>query len=128
MWISAVIDIGNEQLVPLHEVPRLLPTRGNGKRIHISAVYRWAQRGVRGTRLEVIRVGGTTYTSREALQRFAAQPTEPFQAAKPKTAGRERQIDSALQRLDGFLYGSRGRARQRALQRMEKAPADEGGG
>jgi len=98
-----VIDIGNEQLVPLHDVPKILPTRGNGKRVHISAVYRWAQRGIRGTRLEVVRVGGTTYTSREALQRFASTPAEPFQAAKPNAA-REQQIDRALQRLDGFLY------------------------
>jgi hypothetical protein len=99
----AVIDIGNEQLVPLHDVPKILPTRGNGKRIHISAIYRWAQRGIRGNRLEVVRVGGTTYTSREALQRFASPPAEPFQAARPNAA-REQQIDRALQRLDGFLY------------------------
>jgi hypothetical protein len=82
-----VIDIRNEQLVPLPDVPKILPMRGNGKRIHISAVYRWAQRGIRGTRLEVVRVGGTTYTSREALQRFASPPAEPFQAAKPDPQG-----------------------------------------
>ena len=98
-----MINIGNEQLVPLHDVPKILPARGNGKRIHISAVYRWAQRGIRGTRLEVVRVGGTTYTSREALQRFAAPPAEPLQAARPNAA-REQQIDRAVQRLDGFLY------------------------
>lgn len=98
-----MIDIGTEQLVPLHDVPKILPLRGNGKRIHISAVYRWAQRGVRGTRLEVVRVGGTTYTSREALQRFALPPAQPFESAKPNAA-REQQIDRALRHLDGFLY------------------------
>ena len=111
-----MIDIASEQLVPLNEVPKLLPARGNGKRIHISAIYRWAQRGVRGTRLEVIRVGGTTYTSREALQRFASPPAEPVQYAKPKTATRDRQLESALQRLDGFLYGARARAGDKAAQ------------
>jgi len=102
---SVVIDIRNEQLASLREVPKLLPARRNRKRIHISAVYRWVQRGVRGTRLEVIRVGGTTYTSREALQRFASLPAERCQAANLNPTTRQRQIDRALHRLDEFLYG-----------------------
>ena len=105
-----MIDIGKEQLVSLRDVPKLLPARGNGNRIHISAVYRWVQRGVRGTRLEVIRVGGTTYTSREALQRFASPPAQPRQVPNLNSATRERQIDRALQRLDEFLYGGKGRS------------------
>ena len=99
-----MIEIGNEQLVPLHEVPRLLPTRGSGKRIHISAIYRWVQRGIRGNRLEVIRVGGTTYTSREALQRFAAPSVTPTQPSPTKFATRQKQIDQAIKSLDEFLY------------------------
>ena len=110
---SAVIDIGNEQLVSLRDVPKLLPARGNGKRVHISAVYRWVQRGIRGTRLEVIRVGGTTYTSREALQRFASPPAEPHQAANLNSTTRQGQIDRALQRLDEFLYGGKRRSSRR---------------
>ena len=67
-----MIDHHREELVPLPKVPKLLPRRPNGKRLHISTVYRWAQRGVRdGIRLETLRIGGTTYTSRQALQRFA---------------------------------------------------------
>jgi hypothetical protein len=108
-----LIDIGTEQLVSLHEVPRLLPARGSGKRIHISAVYRWVQRGIRGTRLEVIRVGGTTYTSREALQRFAAPPVSPNQPARPESPARQKQIDQAIKSLDEFLYkGKRRPGRQ----------------
>lgn len=105
-----MIDIGNEQLVSLRDVPKLLPTRSSGKRVHISAVYRWVQRGVRGNRLEVIRVGGTTYTSREALQRFASSPAQPRQGANPNSATRQRQIDGALHRLDEFLYGRKSRS------------------
>jgi hypothetical protein len=103
-----VIDLASEQLVSLHDVPKLLPPRPNGKRVHISAVYRWVQRGIRGTRLEVIRVGGTTYTSREALQRFASPAAASHEMACPNTAARQRQIDRAVQRLDEMLY--RGRA------------------
>jgi hypothetical protein len=74
-----MIDIAREQLISLHDVPKVLPPGPSGKRLHISAIYRWAQRGIRGTRLEVVRVGGTTYTSREALQRFV----QPAEIAKP---------------------------------------------
>ena len=108
-----MIDIGNEQLVSLRDVPKLLPARGNGKRVHISAVYRWVQRGIRGTRLEVIRVGGTTYTSREALQRFASPTAEPHQAVNLNPTIRQRQIDRALKRLDEFLYGGKCPSRER---------------
>jgi hypothetical protein len=102
-----MINIGNEQLVPLNDVPRLLPARGNGKRIHISAVYRWAQRGVRGARLEVIRVGGTTYTSREALQRFSSNPIDQTVSLQPTSAARKKQIDRALSKVDEFLYAGK---------------------
>jgi len=60
-----VIDISQETLVLIREVPRLLPPRPSGKRVHIRAVYRWTQRGIRGAVLEAIRIGGTTYTSAE---------------------------------------------------------------
>lgn len=105
-----MIDIGHEQLVSLRDVRKLLPARSNGKRIHISAVYRWVQRGVGGTRLEVIRVGGTTYTSREALQRFASPPAEQCQVANLNSATRQRQIDRTLHRLDEFLYRGKSRS------------------
>ena len=72
-----MIDIAREQLISLHEVPTILPPRPSGKRLHISTIYRWVQRGIRGIRLEVVKVGGTTYTSREALQRFVQPAAAP---------------------------------------------------
>jgi len=108
-----MIDTASETLIPLREVPRLLPCRPNGKTIHISAVYRWAQRGVRRVRLEVLRIGGTTYTTREALQRFAEHLTGcPDQAeipVRPTTRTRQRQIDRAAGRLDELLAPTRRR-------------------
>ena len=99
-----MIDIGNEQLVSLRDVPRLLPPRPNGKRVHISAVYRWVQRGIRGIRLEVVRIGGTPYTSREALQRFAFPSASPRQETDCTSAARQRQIDQAVQKVQAILY------------------------
>ena len=98
-----MVDITQESLVPLREVPRHLPPRPNGKRVHISACYRWVSRGVRGVRLEAIRIGGSTFTSLEALQRFAdhlgapgAVRTTPEPAT---TRTRQRQVDQASKRL-----------------------------
>ncbi len=98
-----MIDIATESLIPLREAPRRLPPRPTGKRVHISACYRWVSRGVRGIRLEAIRVGGTMYTSLEALQRFAdrlgPQVAREPQPIKPTTVTRYRQIDQASRRL-----------------------------
>ncbi len=34
------------------------------------SVYRWAQKGVKGVKLEARNIGGRKYTSREAVERF----------------------------------------------------------
>ena len=93
-----MIDVASENLVPLRDVPRCLPLRPNGKRLHISAVYRWTLRGIRGIVLETVRIGGTTYTSREAIQRFSERLTGPTPAQIPlptMSRIRQRQLDQA---------------------------------
>ena len=96
-----MIVVGEEQLIPLREVPRYLPPRPSGKRVHISACYRWISRGVRGVRLEAIRIGGTTYTSLEALQRFS----------RYREGGTRAQVEASVS----------SRARQRAIERASQA-------
>ena len=39
-------------------------------RKHVSTVWRWVLRGVKGHRLESFLVGGRRYTTREAVGRF----------------------------------------------------------
>ncbi|MCK6484476.1 MAG: DUF1580 domain-containing protein [Phycisphaerae bacterium] len=93
-----MIDTATENLVALRDVPRCLPPRPTGKRLHISAVYRWTLRGVRGVRLETVKIGGTTYTSREAIQRFSERLSgaEPApQLINPVSRKRQRQIEQA---------------------------------
>jgi hypothetical protein len=65
-----MIDASHEALISLADVPGHLPNRRGGKRPHVSCIYRWAQRGIRGVRLETLQCGGTKVTSSEALQRF----------------------------------------------------------
>ena len=65
--------------------------------------------------LETIRVGGTTYTSTEALQRFAdclSKPTViPWVYEPPMTAARLKQIEAASKAAEAILArrdGNRG--------------------
>lgn len=93
-----MIDTTNEILMALRDVPRCLPPRPNGKRLHISAVYRWTLRGVKGVRLETVKIGGTAYTSREAIQRFSERLSGELpspQPVKEVSRARQRQIEQA---------------------------------
>lgn len=76
-----MIPIQSENLIAIRDVPKHLPARPNAKRVHISACYRWISNGVRGVVLESWTIGGTTYTSLEALQRFSLQLTRRSRAA-----------------------------------------------
>ena len=60
-----MIDISHERLLPLAEVPKLnlLPLRRQGKRLHLSTIWRWSRYGLRGCRLETLKVGGIRCTS-----------------------------------------------------------------
>lgn len=110
-----MIDATNENLVALRDVPRCLPVRPNGRRLHVSAVYRWTLRGIKGIVLESIRIGGTTYTSREAIQRFSERLAGPVRAQLPPTSAsrvRQRQLDqatAAVTKALGLDRPSRGR-------------------
>lgn len=65
-----VIDIITETVVTFSEACRHLPRRRRGRKVHPSTIWRWAKHGLRGHRLEVIKIGGQTCTSLEAMQRF----------------------------------------------------------
>ena len=84
-----MIDLSTETVVSLTEATRHLPRRRRGKRPNVATVYRWAQRGCKGVRLEIVQVGGTKCTSLEALQRFCNRLTEP-EATTPLEATAER--------------------------------------
>lgn len=106
-----MIDVNNEELIRIREVPNLLPRRPGGRKIHLSAVYRWISRGVGGTRLESIKLGGSTYTTREALQRFgerlsgndASTPSATPMSRRKAVARARAEVDNVLgDRTAGF--------------------------
>jgi hypothetical protein len=78
--------------VPLADVPDLpcIPRRRLGRKLHRSTVFRWVNPGVRGVRLEVIRVGNVLCTSLAALERFFQRLAAlPPAAARPSDRRRE---------------------------------------
>jgi hypothetical protein len=97
-----MIDIATEKLITLSEAAGYIPPRRKGRRTHTGTIYRWAARGLRGVRLETIRVGGSLCTSPEKLQLFfnrlseldggSRDETKPL-ASDPKRV--ERQLDQA---------------------------------
>jgi len=70
-------------LLTLAQAARLFPPRRRESRLATSTLWRWATRGVRGTRLHVVKVGGVTYTTAAAIRDFiertngAASPDQP---------------------------------------------------
>ena len=67
---TPMIEHRTEHLIRLADAAKRLPRRRGGKRPSTSTLYRWGRHGLRGIKLETIRIGGTTCTSLEALQRF----------------------------------------------------------
>ncbi|MBY0587893.1 DUF1580 domain-containing protein [bacterium] len=84
-----------ERIVPLSEATKFVPPVRNGRRIHVSTLYRWADRGVQGVVLETCKVGGTRCTSVEAIERFIealSKATPPSLPQKPNADSVEEQL------------------------------------
>ena len=72
--------LNSEKVVSFTEAAKALPAI-NGRRIHPSALWRWARKGVKGVRLETRRLGGRFVTSMEAIERFSKALAEVDLAA-----------------------------------------------
>jgi hypothetical protein len=70
--------LGEELLRLSHDLPALVEEL-TGRRPHRSVAWRWAKTGILGPDgkkrvfLQYIRIGGTVYTSRAAVERFIAE-------------------------------------------------------
>ena len=90
-----MIDMQTEQLITLSEASRLIPGRPS-----TTTLWRWRIKGVRGRVLESVTVGGKTYTSREAIERFAEQGGSACPSSTVRSpAARERAIAQAEREL-----------------------------
>jgi len=125
-----------EEVYTFAELAGRLPSF-HGKRIHVSTLHRWCQRGVRGVRLECRRLGGRIVTSIEAVDRFsarlaetAAEPTDGVEPADGVTTGDPRSVDSPTRFV--VPRGRRGRrrrsdrSRRAAIERAERYLREHG--
>ena len=58
-----VINVGTEQLLTLSQLAKRLPRHRNDRPVRPSTCHRWRSPGVRGVRLECLRIGGIWHTS-----------------------------------------------------------------
>ena len=88
-----------ETSFPVADLPLRLPPGRGGRPIHPGTVLRWIRRGVRGLRLEAVRLGGRWLTSEEAVERFLCHlnnggdvpgPGNPHAGMRPSGNGNER--------------------------------------
>jgi hypothetical protein len=91
-----VIDISAENLITFSTAAKLRPPSRGGRPTHTSTIWRWASRGIRGVRLETIRLGAVTYTSVEALQRFGNRLSANSKSDVPPNTRRTKSTDAAL--------------------------------
>ena len=88
-----MIDLFCETPLSLTEAAKSLPGRP-----HVCTLHRWRLRGVRGTRLETVMVGGRRYTTSESLARFFAAITAASSGVPPPIRTckqRQRAIEAA---------------------------------
>ncbi len=102
-----MIDITAEHLIAPREYCEMRPPGRNGRPMHIATAYRHIFNGVRGIKLEHVKIGSQIYTSREAVQRFIEAMTDlprgksPSPAKPPRTtAARSKAFARAEAALD----------------------------
>ena len=77
------------QYLTLSQAARSLPTRPSTQ-----TVFRWTQKGCRGVRLESFRFGRRIVTTPEALDKFARELAEVWNADRPQSpTGNERKTN-----------------------------------
>jgi hypothetical protein len=84
------------------EATRVVPSRP-----HLNTIRRWATQGVRGVKLQTVKIGGRYFTSREALGAFIAHLSDPGTVGAPEPSGPvlERRAKAAERARDVFRQG-----------------------
>jgi hypothetical protein len=98
----------SEEVHTLTSATKLLPPRRRDRPPHASCLYRWAKYGLRGIKLETVRIGGSLCTSVQELERFFARLAEldgrPADATSAEVPShRQREIAEASRRAEAEL-------------------------
>lgn len=88
-------DPACETPIRLATATKLPELQRDGRSLDVSTIFRWAQRGVRGVKLETVTIGGAKCTSREAVRRFIEQ----LSGRELPRSGNEQRAAAALARM-----------------------------
>ena len=98
----SIDPLGTDSLITIDQAAKKVPGHP-----HRHSVYRWAHFGVRGHRLETVKIGRFLFTTEDALRDFlhAIQQDRPVgnpsvTCAPKKTADRKQSKAAARKRLD----------------------------
>lgn len=106
-----MIEVARERLIALSRAGEHLPMRSTGRPVHVTTIYRWCTAGVRGVTLDSVAIGGCTYTSVEAIQRFAERLSERPLAHSAPTRQHTLQAERAARLVEHRLrLGTRARS------------------
>ena len=110
------IDATTENLLGLSEAAKLLP-RINGRKVATSTLWRWCRKGLRGVRLEYLRMGRDIVTSRQALGRFFRELAD---------TDADHQQPRNTKSTDIYKRGITSKARLRAMEAADVVLAEAG--
>jgi len=108
-------DTMNATLMTLSEASKELP-KFNGKRIHVSTLWRWCRKGIRGVCLEYVKVGRKVMVSPEGLNRFFTALAQADAEQTQKNA-----VGSHRRKQRPCSHATRQRAKQEADAILKKA-------
>ena len=98
-----MLDITQERPISLQDAAAMVPGT-DGHRVNWKTVWRWAQHGLRGIRLETAYIGGRRITTHQAVQRFCDAITrlrmpESVGLVKPMPGTSRKGYAAAMRRL-----------------------------
>jgi len=70
-----MINVLLEDIVTLQDATLLFPRRRRGCKPSFGCVWRWVTSGLHGVKLEAVKCGNSTCTSKQAIVRFVEQLT-----------------------------------------------------
>jgi hypothetical protein len=115
-------QFGEERPLTLSQAAVHIGKSTNGKKPHISTLYRWCTKGCKGVKLDSTAIGGKRYVTVSAIERFieASNATASSVALNPLPAPtrltkhverhstrRREEIEAARRRLDAMTGVSR---------------------
>jgi len=82
--LNAMIEISNETILTIQEARLEFPNEPSA-----ATVWRWVLKGVSGTVLASVRIGGRRFTSKEACRRFIEERNQPADPGECKQERRQ---------------------------------------